>query len=609
MPYIPQFNKLSMAEMAYAPTLMRQQHDEAIAKQMELADALKFDYLKQDASILEPVLNKYSEDIQKVSTDLAKNGFTQDTKSKLLELRSQYTGDDKIRNIKSRYADAMQGWEERKKSLLQQKASGEDINAMRKAYFAGITPAYDEEGFKQDLTPGATSSVYDISEDIKNKFANIGSTEVVYGGSGVKAVREILGKGTPYERSAWKILDSTGGTKANNLSQREAVKALTLSEYTDPSSDRALYAKLTNKSPEYISGLIDQWSDAMAKNDIGQVAQTRGSYEFDKEKEAQPGGGFTPYTYSDGSGNPDVTERTDGESSILNKPIPTELSQSEKSKIAEGVSRGGGVPNQEYLKSLHSKRLAEKQQELVNEKKKVVSYYSNIYKDYYNNLDPIEATKKAIETERNNNAMVVRRTAVDVDKKELGGVGSTQKVLSRIKAGYDGYVITKQDKNTSLFSKNGYKTPQDFINSVKDNTGWDDQAIEVDNNADIMIKDKDNKLVKIEPNALQDDVAQIQQNVLKPILQDATNPALFNGQQKVVILPNTNIKYKVIPRPQQSQNDRPDLYNIKDRMVEMYVEDPSTGQKVHSQVISIPDFKSELVRGMFQGFEPTSLGK
>lgn len=299
MPYIPQFNRISLQEQAYAPSLMRQQHDEAVTKQMELADALKFDYLKQDAPILEPVLNKYSEDIQKVSSDLAKQGFTQDTKSKLLGLRSKYTGDDKIRNIKNRYSEAMQGWEDRKKSLLQQRASGEDINAMRKAYFEGITPAYDEEGFKQDLTPGATSNVYDISEDIKNKFANIGSSEVVYGGSGVKAIREVLGKGTPYERSAWKILDSTGGTKANNLSQREAVKALTLSEYTDPSSDRALYARLTNKSPEYISGLVDQWSNAMAKDQIGQVAQTRGSYEFDKENTP---GSSTPLGYLKQSG-------------------------------------------------------------------------------------------------------------------------------------------------------------------------------------------------------------------------------------------------------------------------------------------------------------------
>ena len=179
MPYIPQFNKISLQEQAYAPTLMRQQHDEAVVKQMELADALKFDYLKQDAPILEPVLNKYSEDINKVSTDLAKNGFTQDTKSKLLGLRSQYTSDDKIRQVKKNYSDAMQGWEETKKALIQRGASGDLINKQKAAYFGAYKGAFDDEGFKQEFAAGRTSGYYDIAEDAKKAMANIGETGVI----------------------------------------------------------------------------------------------------------------------------------------------------------------------------------------------------------------------------------------------------------------------------------------------------------------------------------------------------------------------------------------------------------------------------------------------
>ena len=37
MPYIPKFNKISLQEMAYAPQLMRQQHDESVARNMEIA--------------------------------------------------------------------------------------------------------------------------------------------------------------------------------------------------------------------------------------------------------------------------------------------------------------------------------------------------------------------------------------------------------------------------------------------------------------------------------------------------------------------------------------------------------------------------------------------
>lgn len=609
MPYIPQFNKLSFQEQAYAPTLMRQQHDEAVAKQMELADALKFDYLKQDASILEPVLNKYSEDINKVSTDLAKNGFTQDTKSKLLGLRSQYISDDKIRQVKKNYSDAMQGWEETKKALIQRGASGDLINKQKAAYFGAYKGGFDDEGFKQDFTAGRTSGVYDLVEDAKKAMTNLGQTGQIVGSSGSSIKPATLKDANGnIIASGWETTDNKTGQKVFNKDQRLAVEAYLNAEYNDESTDRGLYAKIAGLTPEHIQNAIANVSKSMAEDKYAQLPQQDINISG-MTKASSSSSGFTPYTYSEGSGDPDVTKRTEEELSILDKPIPTDLSESEKAKIAEGVSRGGSIPNPDYLRSLYQNALQNKQKELAQQKQKVVNYYSNIYKNYYENADPIDATKRAIRTERDNNAIVKRRTAVDVDKKELGGVGTTQKVLSRIKSDFDGYTILKQDKNTSLFSKNGYNTPQDFIATIKDNIGWENQAVEVDNNADILLKDKNDNLVKINPAALQDDVATIQQNVLKPILQDATNPALFNGQRHIVNLPNTNIKYEVILRQKQSENDRPDLYNIKDRMIEMYVEDPSTGKKIHSEVMSVPDFKSELVRGMFQGFEPTSLGQ
>lgn len=273
MPYIPQFNKLSMSEMAYAPTLMRQQHDDAVAKQMELAEAMKFDYLQQDANILEPVLQKYNDEISKVSTDLAKSGFTHDTKNKILGLRSQFTGDDKIRHIKKQYADAMEGWGEQKKALIQKGASGDLLNKQKAAYFGNYKGGFDDEGYKQDFTPGRTSGVYDITEDAKKAMTNIGKTGQIVGSSGsnVQLIND------PKLGSYYKIYDSTTGQYITTKNQIEATKAYLKAEYNpeNPTSDRGLYSKIAGYSTDYIGSLVDQVGSSMIDGYYQSLPQNR----------------------------------------------------------------------------------------------------------------------------------------------------------------------------------------------------------------------------------------------------------------------------------------------------------------------------------------------
>ena len=274
MPYIPQFNKLSLNEMSYAPTLMRQQHDDAIAKQMELAEALKFDYLKQDAPGLEPILQKYNEDIEDVSKQIAQQGFTHDLKNKVLGLRSQYVTDDKVRQYKKNYADAMQGWEETKKSLIQRGASGDLINKQKAAYFGAYKGAYDDEGFKQEFNAGRTSGVYDVMEDAKKAFAGIGTTGQIVGSSGTSVQQKVTKdrKGNPM--TYFEVTDNKTGQKLTNLDQRQAVAQYLKSEYGDESTDRGLYAKIAELAPEHIDNIVDQVSRSMAENRYAQLPQT-----------------------------------------------------------------------------------------------------------------------------------------------------------------------------------------------------------------------------------------------------------------------------------------------------------------------------------------------
>ena len=214
MPYIPQFNKLSLNEMAYAPSLLRQQHDDAVAKQMELAEALKFDYLKQDAPGIEPVLQQYNADIEDVSNQIAQQGFTQDIKNKVLGLRSKFVTDDKIRQYKKNYSDAMTGWEDLKKRMIQEGRPGDDINKQKAAYFSGYKGAFDNEGFKQEFTPGRTSGYYDIAEDAKKAMTNLGTTGMVVGKSGTSITEK-----TGMDCTKWLVNNWLDGKPVVSLSE------------------------------------------------------------------------------------------------------------------------------------------------------------------------------------------------------------------------------------------------------------------------------------------------------------------------------------------------------------------------------------------------------
>jgi len=223
MPYIPQFNKLSLNETAYAPALMRQQHDDAIAKQMELAEALKFDYLKQDAGGLEPILQKYSSDIDDISNQIAQSGFSQDLKGKVLGLRSKYVGDDKVRHYKKQYSDAMSQWDETRKRMIQEGRPGDDINRQKEQFFSAYQGGYDPDGkFKNEFTAGRTSGYYDIGEDATKLMTGLGSTEtpIVGGNASIRYVAPKDGQPGYFETKDF----SKNGSITKNADQVEAIK-------------------------------------------------------------------------------------------------------------------------------------------------------------------------------------------------------------------------------------------------------------------------------------------------------------------------------------------------------------------------------------------------
>jgi len=570
MPYIPQFNKIFLQEQAYAPTLMRQQHDEAISKQMELADALKFDYLKQDANTLEPVLNKYSEDIQKVSTELAKNGFTQDTKSKLLGLRSQYTTDDKIRQVKKNYSDAMQGWEETKKALIQRGASGDLLNNQKAAYFGAFKGSFDDEGFKQDFTAGRTSGVYDIVEDAKKAMTGLGSTGQIVGSSGSSVrAKDLKDANGNIIASGWETTDNKTGQKIFNKDQRAAVESYLRAEYGDESTDRGLYAKIAGLTPEHIQNAIANVSKSMAEDRYAQLPQqdTNISGMTKAERVPSSGGQVLP-EFNIPELNKDKYDDAQKDEDILTGNRQPDF----------GISKS--TPQNPWQKEKFFER-----QTPENAKKYIVAKYKDKYpKLFGNNIPDEDAARLGAQYEKAYSA--INSSVLALKSKD---------VVENI---YNSILKTGDDKTLERVNSSGEKSIKsisDIAKSFKE-TGVDWKQVPplVNPYGVTFIRDAEDNLYKVNESSFDKTTQMLKKDVIKPVMDQLLDPQLAdkNANQSIEI-PGTNKKIHVNFDPE-------DPYNVNSRQIVMY---EMVDGKAVGKVIQPGELFQELTEGIRSGFQ------
>lgn len=615
MPYIPQFNKLSLQEISYAPMLMRQQHDEEIAKQMELAEALKFDYLKQDAAGLEPILQGYNSDIETLSKEIAQNGFSHDVKNKVLGLRQKYVADDKIRTYKKNYADAMSQWGDVRKKMLQEGRSGDEINNQKAAFFSGYAGAYSPTGEKNEFTPGRTSGYYNPLEDVSKLMKGLGENGKLVGLTGSSA--NIVYKTDPYtgQRVAGiEFRDSRSGQLLENSKEISDMLSAVAGQYADSRTDRGLWANINKQDQESLLKTITDVANAHLSSKYTHIPETSNRWNpldnVSGKKSESDGSPFL--TYPGSSSDADITDDANDAVSVLDTPLPTTLTEGEKAAIAEMASRGGAVPNADYIKSQHQKKLQEKQTELAAKKQQTINSYKKNYPGYFTdpNVDPVVATKRAIATQKNNAATINQITGINVDDKEYSNTGLTENILNKVIGSGDVPLFEKQDKDKHWYSSDTYKKKDDYIKLYEDSKlDWKTQMPFVDNNGNIYVKDPADKLLKVNPNAFDQNTQDLQSQVLKPVLKQLTDPALFDGNNNVPVrVPNTNIYFDVELAP--GDPDRgivSDPYNVSDRIVHMYSIDPKT-EKVNGHMELTPaQAKQEIVRGIFQGFKNTTL--
>jgi len=569
MPYIPQFNKMSLQEMSYAPTLMRQQHDDAVAKQMELAEALKFDYLKQDAEGIEPVLQDYNKNIENISKQISQQGFSHDLKNKVMGLRSKYVGDDKIRTYKKNYADAMSQWDEQRKRMIQEGRPGYDINAQKEAFFSGYKGAYNEDGLKNEFTSGKTSGYYDIGEDASKLMSNLGMTETpIIGSSG--SIRRVKDGNDYY----FEVRNARNGSVTKNKDQIFAIKQYLKNEYRDDSTDRGLFKKINKLDDNYIDNVIDRIGEAKSLYKEEAIESNVGASGFGS-KDQDPYEKPLP-TYQNAKVDSDqyktAQEREDiitGKKKVTRKATREEL---------KGVESSVDVDNP-YLTT----DIEIKPQEAIDDQKKLTPRYFEMYKGKINPSTQKEYTDAEIavigtKAVKNASAYLDERTGINIDKRSLSGFTPAYIVLR--------YMLNPS--NEAPLIETGGKmlggdkkiSVQDFMNSIQDtdNKGasWEDAPVEFGNDGEILLHDFKGKEYKVDTkgengqSVMEKSTGVLYNNLYVPILKKITSFNLHDDPQleEPILAPDGNI-YDVVTPPDA------DPYDPSNRMIRIRTQNPS----------------------------------
>jgi len=509
MPYIPQFNKISLQESAYAPSLMRQKHDEAVSNTLELNDALKFESLKQDTPLLDPILQKYSQDIGKVSEDLAKSGFTQDTKSKILGLRSQFTTDDKIRQVKKNYGDAMSQWDEQRKRMIQEGRPGSDIDNQKNAFFSGYQGAFSKDGFKNDFTAGATSGYHDIAEEAKKAMTNIGENGTLVGNNAtIIKTDDFYNPVTQRKEPYYKIVDSKTGEKVDNLTQLQAVQKYLENNYFTKGTDENRFAQINKIDPEYIKNTISGVASSMSKNMYDKIPDENTRIQLmddgtDGTKKQPLDGDLNQYE------NLNVNSKEYKEADAREKAIKADVNVPQKRLNLSYGATWGVPPDDEPTPpqpGAYGKTSAQiKQESIVHQNNITPRYLGMNNPNTGNQYTPEEAALEGIKATKNASAYKETTTAMNVDSKSLGGKTPAEVVLMN---------MINQSSKKPLIQVGGKWTggdknisKQDLMNLLEDtnNKGvtWKDAPVQFKNNGDIIISDFNGNSFKLNPTGEQ----------------------------------------------------------------------------------------------------------
>lgn len=543
MPYIPQFNKLSLQEISYAPALMRQQHDEEVAKQMELAEALKFDYLKQDSDLIEPILQGYSTDIDDVSKQIAQQGFSHDIKNKVMGLRSKFVGDDKIRTFKKNYADAMSQWGDMRKKMLQEGRSGDDINNQKSSFFSGYQGAYTKDGEKNEFTPGRTSGYYNPIEDVTKLMKGLGETGKLLGVSGSTA--NIVYKTDPrtgQQIPGIEFRDSRSGQIVENTGQVKDMLESVIRDYTDLHSDRGLWAEINKQDQKELLDKITGVANAHLSSRYTHIPETSerfNPYGDGSEKKEDSGTAALP-SFKNMALDKDKFDQADEDEKVL----------SGEKKSPYGIS--DKVPTNPWDRQGFFERKKKETTEKITSKYKTM--YPKVFDGTYGDMNEIEAANLAIKFEKAYSDM--RSTMLSLKSPKI-----VENLTNSIFNPTEEQTLEKIGDKGKGKIKSVTDLVKDFEETSRD---WKELPPMVDLYGNVYLRDSDDGTYRVNDNALDVATLKIKKEVVKPVMDQLLDPFLGDKDANTSVrIPNTNLYLHV-------NYDENDPYNVEKRGVTMF---------------------------------------
>ncbi len=254
-------------QLGYAPSLMRQRHDQAVEDMINLENQLNFEYLNQDDPFVAPIIDKYKKGLDTLQSNILKRGYNPSLVNDLVKYRRDYQNEVGPRGTLGRamkaYSDAQEGWKSIEASYRKDNMPEAYINKAKSNYFGAYKGMMTPDGIYQGFTPGAVTGYRDIAKDFVTYAKEAGmSTEAMnqLQKEGV-SIKQVDG---PYGTKFLAIHNYSPGTPGyDNAKQLEALYNEFYSQYTDPSSDRGLYAQIDQKSPQEIARTLSNMQTMM----------------------------------------------------------------------------------------------------------------------------------------------------------------------------------------------------------------------------------------------------------------------------------------------------------------------------------------------------------
>lgn len=265
------FDPLSLQELAFAPSALRQREDTALASADELS-AIDVPRLSQDEGIVTTRLGDLRGQVSNLSERLATEGYNRDLANELRKVRTQYQRESgpsgTLGRAQANYQAANQQWKAVRDQLNKQGATPEYVNRARNQFFSGYQGLRDETGALQEFSSGRVANYYDINTEAQDLFKQAETSGELTPQQAANAEARLVNIGGVPQLM---VINRKTGQRLSNIPQLEAGMNYLYKQYTDPNTDRGFFASTAGLAPSQVGNVLQDLSRVYASRKYSQL--------------------------------------------------------------------------------------------------------------------------------------------------------------------------------------------------------------------------------------------------------------------------------------------------------------------------------------------------